>query len=143
MGLQTFPMVTGGKGIHVIAPLTARTEWPEVKAFCRAFADRLATDEPERFTANIRKVNRKGRMFIDYLRNERGSTAIAPYSTRSRDGAPCAVPVGWNEVAQLDRANGFSLAEAAARAAGPDPWPDYFDLRQSITKSLLASVGLS
>jgi bifunctional non-homologous end joining protein LigD len=143
MGLETFPMVTGGKGIHVIAPLTARTEWPEVKAFCRAFADRLATDEPERFTANIRKVNRKGRMFIDYLRNERGSTAIAPYSTRSRDGAPCAVPVGWNEVAQLDRANGFSLAEAAARAAGPDPWPDYFDLRQSITKSLLASVGLS
>lgn len=143
IGLTTFPMVTGGKGIHVIAPLTARTEWPEVKAFCRAFAESLASEEPDRFTANIRKANRKGRMFIDYLRNERGSTAIAPYSTRSREGAPCAVPVGWDEVTELDRANGFSLSEAAARAAGPDPWPDYFSIRQSITKKILASVGIS
>lgn len=143
MGLKTFPMVTGGKGIHVIAPLTARTEWPDIKAFCRGVAERLAGDEPGRFTANIRKVNRKGRMFIDYLRNERGSTAIAPYSTRSREGAPCAVPVNWDEVKKLERANGFSLAEAAVRAAGPDPWPDYFDIRQSITRKLLASVGAS
>ena len=85
-------MVTGGKGIHVIAPLQRRAEWPEVKAFCKGFAQRLADAEPDRFVANMSKAKRKGRLFIDYLRNERGATAIAPFSTRSREGAPCAVP---------------------------------------------------
>jgi len=141
IGLKTYGMVTGGKGIHVIAPLKPTREWPEVKAFCKAFAEKLATDEPDRFTANIRKVNRKGRMFVDYLRNERGSTAIAPFSTRARDGAPCAVPLDWDEIATLDRANGFSLAEAAARAAGPDPWPDYFKQKQAITDRMMKAVG--
>src|SRR5690606_38287461 len=93
LGLETFPMVTGGKGVHVIAPLQPKLDWPQVKAFCRGFAEKLAADEPDRFTANIRKVNRKGRMFVDYLRNERGATAIAPFSTRSREGAPWAVPI--------------------------------------------------
>ncbi|HEX4297137.1 MAG TPA: DNA ligase D, partial [Devosia sp.] len=82
LGLKTYPMVTGGKGIHVIAPLRPTLEWPAVKSFCHAFAEKLATDEPDRFTANIRKVNRKGRMFVDYLRNERGATAVCPFSTR-------------------------------------------------------------
>jgi bifunctional non-homologous end joining protein LigD len=141
LGLKTYGMVTGGKGIHVIAPLKPTREWPEVKAFCKAFAEKLATDEPDRFTANIRKVNRKGRMFVDYLRNERGSTAIAPFSTRARDGAPCGVPLGWDEIAKLDRANGFSLGEAAARAAGPDPWPDYFKQKQAITDKMMKAVG--
>ena len=81
-GLESFPMVTGGKGIHVIAPLKPVTEWPLVKLFCRTFAQKLEDTEPEHFTANIRKVERKGRMFVDYLRNERGSTAVAPFSTR-------------------------------------------------------------
>jgi bifunctional non-homologous end joining protein LigD len=142
IGLETFPMVTGGKGIHVIAPLQPRAEWPEVKDFCRAFAEKLAADEPERFTANIRKVNRKGRMFVDYLRNERGSTAIAPFSTRARDGAPCAVPVAWDEVPELTGANLFSLGAAAARARGNDPWPDYFKLKQAITPRMLKAMGV-
>ncbi len=137
IGLKTFPMVTGGKGIHVIAPLKPVLEWPEVKAFCRGFAEQLSIDEPDRFTANIRKVQRKGRMFVDYLRNERGSTAISPFSTRSREGAPCAVPIGWDEMETLDRANGFSLEAAAERAQGPDPWKDYFKLTQSITKKMV------
>jgi len=140
LGLTTFPMPTGGKGIHVIAPLTPRVTWPEVKAFCRAFADQLAADAPDRFTANIRKASRKGRMFVDYLRNERGATAIAPFSTRSREGAPCAVPIGWDELETLEAANSFSLAAAAERARSPDPWPDYFKLRQSITKTMLARM---
>ena len=143
LGLKTYAMVTGGKGIHVIAPLKPTLEWPEVKAFCRGFAEQVAADEPDRFTANIRKVNRKGRMFVDYLRNERGSTAIAPFSTRAREGAPCAVPVGWDEIATLDRANGFSIGEAAARAQAPDPWPDYFKLKQAITPKMLKAVGAS
>ena len=141
LGLKTFPLVTGGKGIHVIAPLRPTRDWPEVKAFCKAFAQQLAADEPDRFTATMSKAKRKGRMFIDYLRNERGSTAIAPFSTRSREGAPCAVPVTWDELETLEAANLFSLEAAAAHAAGPDPWPDYFKLSQSITDKMLKAVG--
>lgn len=139
--LESFPMLTGGKGIHVIAPLRPVTEWPEVKLFCKTFAEKLAADEPDRFTANIRKASRSGRMFIDYLRNERGSTAIAPFSTRSRKGAPCAVPIGWDEVETVERANLHSMESAAARAAAPDPWPGYFELTQSITKGMLEAVA--
>jgi bifunctional non-homologous end joining protein LigD len=140
-GLQSFPMVTGGKGIHVIAPLRRTLEWPEIKLFCRTFAEKLAIDEPDRFTSNIRKATRKGRMFVDYLRNERGATAVAPYSTRAKPGAPVATPVSWDEVDGLEAANMFSLGEAAARAEGPDPWPDYFKVTQSITKAMLSSVA--
>ncbi len=140
-GLDSFPMVTGGKGVHVIAPLQPVTEWPDVKLFCKTFADKLAQNEPDRFTSNIRKAARKGRMFVDYLRNERGATAITPFSTRARAGAPCAVPVSWDDLETLDRANGFSLGEAAARAAAPDPWKDYFALTQSITKAMVSSVA--
>ncbi|HEY4202372.1 MAG TPA: DNA ligase D [Devosiaceae bacterium] len=141
LGLQTFPMVTGGKGIHVIAPLKRQAEWPDVKAFCKGFAQQLSDAEPERFVATMAKVKRKGRMFIDYLRNERGSTAIAPYSTRSRDGAPVATPVTWEEIETIAGANVFSLAEAAARASGPDPWKGYETARKPITKAMLKKVG--
>jgi len=141
MGLETFALVTGGKGVHVIAPLKPTLAWPEVKSFCRGFAEKVAAEAPDRFTANIRKASRKGRMFVDYLRNERGATAIAPFSTRSREGAPCAVPVSWEELPTLDRANAFSLNAAAARAQAPDPWAGYFDLRQTITKTMLKAVG--
>jgi bifunctional non-homologous end joining protein LigD len=140
-GLESFPMVTGGKGIHVIAPLRRTLEWPEIKLFCRTFAEKLALDEPDRFTANIRKAKRTGRMFVDYLRNERGATAVAPFSTRAKPGAPCAVPLAWDELGTIEAANVFSLGEAAARAQGPDPWPNYFDLTQSITKAMLSSVA--
>ena len=141
LGLKTYPMVTGGKGIHVIAPLKPNLEWPDVKAFCHAFAEKLATDEPDRFTANIRKVNRKGRMFVDYLRNERGATAVCPFSTRAKTGATCAVPLGWDELDGIAGANIFGPAEAAARAQAPDPWPDYFKVKQTITRTMMKTVG--
>ncbi len=141
LGLESFAMVTGGKGVHVIAPLRPSLEWPEVKQFCHDFAEQLATAEPDRFTSNIRKARRTGRMFVDYLRNERGATAVAPFSTRARDGAPCAVPVSWDELQTLSKASAFSLPEAAARAGGKDPWAGYFDLSQTITKAMLKAVG--
>jgi bifunctional non-homologous end joining protein LigD len=140
-GLESFPMVTGGKGIHVIAPVRAITEWPLVKDFCHAFADRLEMTQPERYTSNIRKAKRKGRMFVDYLRNERGSTAIGPFSTRARKGCPVAVPVGWDEIETMDRANGFTLETAAARALEKDPWVGYEKLTQSITKGMVEAVA--
>ncbi|WP_338721253.1 DNA ligase D [Devosia sp. XK-2] len=133
-GLASFPMVSGGKGIHVIVPLKPVAAWPEVKAFCKDFAQQMAADAPERFTANLSKAKRKGRLFIDYLRNERGSTAICPWSVRSRPGAPVATPVAWDEVGQLKAANAYSLAAAIERA-GSERWPEYFNLSQSLTKS--------
>lgn len=132
LGIESFPMVTGGKGIHVIAPLAPEAEWPEVKAFCSDFAHALAELEPKRFTANIRKAERHGRMFVDYLRNQRGSTAVAPFSTRARPGVTCAVPVSWDEVPELNAANGFDIVAAAARAREDDPWPGYFKLEQRL-----------
>jgi len=135
LGLKTFAMVTGGKGIHVIAPIVRRAEWPDVKAFASEFAKQMAEEEPDRFTATLSKKARKGKLFIDYLRNERGSTAIAPYSTRAREGAPVAVPVTWEEVESLTAANGFSL-EAAVERSRDNAWPNYGKLRQSLPKSI-------
>lgn len=134
--LKSYPMVSGGKGIHVIVPLKPEVEWPDAKEFCKSFAQRLAEDEPERFTANMSKAKRKGRLFLDYLRNERGSTAISPWSARSREGAPVAVPVSWDEVKSLKAANIFSLDAAAQRAKSEDPWADYFKTKQSLKGKL-------
>jgi bifunctional non-homologous end joining protein LigD len=141
LGLESYPLVSGGKGIHVIAPIKATTEWPEVKAFCKGLAQRLAEKYPDRFTANIRKASRKGKLFVDYLRNERGSTAIAPWSSRSREGAPAAVPITWDELQTVKAANQFTLADAAVRAKQPDPWKGYFSTTQAITKGMVKAVG--
>src|SRR5690606_33902289 len=113
----------------------------EAKAFCRAFAQRLAENEPDRFTANLSKARRKGRLFIDYLRNERGSTAISPWSVRSREGAPVAVPVEWAEVPKLNAANAFSLAAAAERAKDKSVWANYFGEKQKLTAKMLKAVS--
>lgn len=140
LGLKSYPLVSGGKGVHVIAPLTPRVAWPEVKAFCKGLAQRLADDQPDRYIATMSKAKRKGKLFIDYLRNERGSTAIAPWSSRSREGAPAAVPVSWDELQNVKSANQFTLAAAAERASEADPWTDYFEITQSITKPMLKAV---
>src|SRR5690606_4110641 len=102
MGLASFPLLTGGKGVHVVIPLTPEAEWPQVKDFAQRFAQALAGAEPKRFTANLAKAKRKGRIFIDYLRNQRGSTAIMPYSVRARDGAPVSAPTTWDELADTE-----------------------------------------
>ena len=112
MGLQTFPMLTGGKGVHVIVPLTPEAEWPAVKDFAQRFAVALSTAEPDRFTANLSKASRKGRMFLDYLRNQRGSTAVMPYSTRARPGAPVAAPIAWDELDDYEGGNRYTLRDA-------------------------------
>lgn len=140
LGLKNYPLVSGGKGVHVIAPLVPKAEWPDIKTFCKGVATLLAEREPDRFTASPTKAKRQGRLFIDYLRNERGSTAIAPYSIRSREGAPVATPVTWTELKTVKAANQFTLTQAAKRASGPDPWAGYFEVEQSITKALLKAV---
>lgn len=113
MGLTSFPMLTGGKGVHVIVPLKPDAEWPAVKDFADRFARALAEAEPERFVATMSKAKRKGRIFIDWLRNQRGSTAIMPYSARARSGAPVAAPITWSELHDLDRANRWGVRDGA------------------------------
>ncbi|UAK24058.1 DNA ligase D [Sphingomonas nostoxanthinifaciens] len=123
MGLVTFPMVTGGKGVHVIAPLTPQAEWPAVKDFAHRFAQVLAQTEPDRFTAALAKAKRTGRIFVDYLRNQRGATAVMPYSARAREHAPVAVPITWEELRTLDGASRWHVGDAAEllkRAASKD-----------------------
>jgi bifunctional non-homologous end joining protein LigD len=112
MGLQSFPLTTGGKGLHVVVPLTPDAEWPVVKDFAQRFCVALATAEPERFTANLAKARRKGRIFLDYLRNQRGATAIMPYSARARDNATVSAPIVWDELEDLQGGNIYTVRDA-------------------------------
>jgi bifunctional non-homologous end joining protein LigD len=112
LGLTTFPLLSGGKGIHVVVPLDASRDWPTVKSFAERFTRAIAQAEPEMFTANIRKVERKGRIFLDWLRNQRGATAVMPYSARAREGAPVSAPVAWEELDRFQGGNHFTIKDA-------------------------------
>jgi bifunctional non-homologous end joining protein LigD len=112
LGLKTFPLLSGGKGLHVVAPLDASRDWPAVKSFADRFSRAIAEAEPEMFTANIRKVQRKGRIFLDWLRNQRGATAVMPYSARAREGAPVAAPIAWEELDRYQGGNHFTVHDA-------------------------------
>jgi bifunctional non-homologous end joining protein LigD len=112
LGLETFPLLSGGKGLHVVAPLDASTDWPAVSDFAERFSRAIAEAEPEMFTANIRKVQRKGRIFLDWLRNQRGATAVMPYSARAREGAPVAAPIAWEELDKYEGGNHFTIRDA-------------------------------
>jgi len=111
--LESFALVTGGRGIHVVVPLTPEAEWPQVRQFAKLFCTALATADPARFTVSLPKAKRSGRIFLDFLRNQRTATAILPYSARARDGAPVAVPLTWAELPALGRANEYTIADAA------------------------------
>ncbi|OWU70045.1 DNA ligase D [Phaeobacter sp. 22II1-1F12B] len=123
-GLDSSPMVTGGKGVHVIVPLRRISEWETVKYFAKTFANILAERHPDRYTATMSKAKRKGRVFIDWLRNERGATAIAPYSLRARPGAAVALPVTWSELQDLDRPDKFHVSDMETRLKRPCPLKD-------------------
>jgi len=112
LGLKTFPLLSGGKGIHVVVPLDASRDWPTVKSFADRFSRAIAEAEPEMFTANIRKVQRQGRIFLDWLRNQRGATAVMPYSARAREGAPVSAPIAWEELDRYDSGHHFSIRDA-------------------------------
>ena len=129
LGLDSHAMVTGGKGIHVIVGLRRTATWETVRAFSQTFAAIMSDHEPERFTASISKARREGRIFIDWLRNERSATAIAPFSVRARAGAPVAVPVSWQELAAVTSAHAFDLKTATEKAREPE------------VQSALASLG--
>jgi bifunctional non-homologous end joining protein LigD len=131
-GLESFALVTGGKGIHVVVPLDGSQGWDEVKAFAKGVATKLSESEPQRFTATMSKAKRRGRIFIDWLRNERGATAIAPYSPRANGKASVATPVSWRELGRIAHADAFTIPSVLRRLQKSDPWPGYAKVRQRI-----------
>ena len=121
-GLVGYPRTSGGKGLHVVAPIRTTADWQAVRAWCRGFAERMQRDAPDRYVASTAKNRRVGRILVDWLRNGAGSTAIASYSPRARPGAGVATPLAWREVvASLDPAQ-FTIRTVAARLRRPDPW---------------------
>jgi bifunctional non-homologous end joining protein LigD len=112
VGLESFALLSGGKGIHVVVPLEPVADWAEVDAFAKGFCTALADAAPDRFTVALPKPQRRGRIFLDFLRNHRTATAVMPYSARARRGMPVAAPVTWDELEKIERSDAFTIAEA-------------------------------
>jgi bifunctional non-homologous end joining protein LigD len=144
LGLESFLKTTGGKGLHVVVPLVRRSGWDEVKAFSRAVATTLSEAAPDLYTTDLALRKRTGRILLDYLRNSRGATAVEAYSTRSREGAPVAAPIHWDELADGVQADTFNVRNMPGRVAdvGEDPWSGMWTVRQSLTAGMKQRVGL-
>ena len=136
-GLTSFVKTTGGKGLHVVAPIRPEAGWPESFAFSERLAEALVAETPRAFTATMAKAARRDRIFIDYFRNQRGATSVAAYSTRARPGAPVSTPVTWNELGSLPAPDHFTLASIPRRLArlSVDPWAGYAALEQALPRS--------
>ncbi len=141
-GMKSFVQTSGGKGLHVVAPLTrsptkrpiVHPTWNEVRTFCEAVARTLEAHEPERYTAVMSKARRTGRIFVDYLRNARGATSIAPYSTRARPGAAVATPIRWTELGDVASGDAWTVhtVPSRLRSLRGDVWPGYFSIEQGL-----------
>jgi bifunctional non-homologous end joining protein LigD len=134
LGLVSFVKTSGGKGLHLVVPVEPRSGWAEAKAFARAVALDAARRRPDRFTAEMAKVKRPGRIFIDYLRNDRGATTVAAYSTRVGAGAPVSTPIRWDELNRTMTPDRYRIDNLPRRltALKTDPWQDFFQIRQAI-----------
>ena len=145
LGLQTFIKTTGGKGLHVVIPIKPGFGWDEIKNFTKAIAELLVRSFPERFVATVTKSKRSGKIFVDYLRNAEGSTAVSAYSLRARAHAPVATPIAWDELTQDVRRDHFNVKNVPQRLQSlkKDPWSGFFDIRQAITKAMMKKVGMA
>jgi bifunctional non-homologous end joining protein LigD len=131
--MESFVKTTGGKGLHVVVPLIPSMDWERAKAFCKDLADAMGADSPSRYVAHMAKDARKGRVFVDYLRNGRGATAVAAYSTRARPGATISTPLDWNELSEAIKPDHYRLGNIDRRLANlrRDPWNGFFKIRQA------------
>jgi bifunctional non-homologous end joining protein LigD len=134
LGLVSFVKTTGGKGLHVVVPIEPNVEWPDAKNFAKSFSEAMAADEPDRYLTRIAKAERVGRIFIDYLRNDPTSTAVGPFSTRARPGAPVALPVPWRAVDDALNPGSFTVETVPSllERRRQDPWRDMLEVRQSL-----------
>jgi bifunctional non-homologous end joining protein LigD len=144
IGLQSFVKTTGGKGLHLVVPLQRRQDWDEVKGFSKAVAELIERADPHRYTSNMSKAVRGGKIFIDYLRNGRSATAIAPYSTRAKPRATDSVPLSWDALTPDIRADTFTIRNLSDRLDNlkKDPWAKIDSVRQSLTNAMKKKLGI-
>ena len=144
LGLTAFLRTTGGKGLHLVVPLEPAANWDQAKAFAKSLAEAHASDDPKRLTTNMSKAKRAGRIFIDYLRNARGATAVGSYTVRARQNAPVAVPIRWDELNAALRSNRYSVENLRRRlsALRADPWADFHAAARPLDADLLKTLGV-
>jgi bifunctional non-homologous end joining protein LigD len=142
LGLNAFLKTTGGKGLHVVVPVAPAQGWPFVKDFAKAVAQSVVREQPSLYVATMSKAKRKGKIFIDYLRNAKTATAVCAYSTRARSGAPVSVPIRWDEL-RNDPRHDFTIRTVPKRLARlrRDPWTDFDDARLSLTTKMMRAVS--
>jgi bifunctional non-homologous end joining protein LigD len=143
LGLRSFAKTTGGKGLHVVVPLARKVAWDVLRDFSRAVALSLVRESSGEYLATMSKARRNGRIFIDYLRNGRGATCVAAYSTRAHPGAPVSTPVDWEELDALRGSAAFTVENLPLRLIRRrrDPWRDFFAQRQALTAPLIKKAG--
>jgi bifunctional non-homologous end joining protein LigD len=134
LGLESFVKTTGGKGLNLVVPIRRHYEWPEAKAFCKRIAELIVLADPAHFTANMSKAARPRKIFVDYLRNDRGATAIVPYSTGAKLGAPVSVPLTWGELTDRVHSNQYTIRNLPRRLASlkRDPWEGIATVKQDL-----------
>lgn len=144
LGLKTFLKTTGGKGLHVVAPVTPAYGFDAIKSFTRAIAESMENDNPGLYVANMSKAKRKGKIFVDYLRNEITATAVAPYSARARKGATVSLPISWEELKAGLKPADFTIESAPRLLAGrrKDPWADFSKVKQKIAAKYLKALKI-
>jgi bifunctional non-homologous end joining protein LigD len=139
LGFSAFAKTTGGKGLHVVVPITPKQDWEAVKLFTKKVAEELVREAPQLYTATMSKSKREGKIYIDYLRNARTATAVCAFSTRARANAPVSIPVHWHELAKDIRGEYFTIRNVPQRLARlrTDPWEGYEKARRPIPDKLI------
>ncbi|MEP6472570.1 MAG: hypothetical protein ABJC74_02555, partial [Gemmatimonadota bacterium] len=142
LDLKSWLKTSGGKGLHVVIPFERRISWELCTAFARAVAERLAAEQPERYVTVASKAARTGKIFVDWLRNSRGATAVAPWSTRAREGAPVSVPVRWDQLGGLTSGDSISMSDVPGLIGGRyrDPWADLPKAKQRIGRDVVEAL---
>jgi bifunctional non-homologous end joining protein LigD len=131
LSLRSYLKTSGGKGYHVVVPFIPAVDWDTFHDFARRIAVIMEQKWPDRYTSNVRKANRKGKIFIDWIRNGRGATSIAPYSIRARSGARVSMPITWEELDTV-APDGVTMEDALTRISGSDPWKDFYKTAQRL-----------
>ena len=143
LGLTSFVKTTGGKGLHIVLPIEPKRPWSEIKEFTKSMAEALVVADPSGYTDSMSKAARPGKIFIDYLRNERGATAVTAYSPRARPGAPVSFPLDWRELRKTQAGNSATVLDVPARLEKrkTDPWANLLSTRQTISNEALRAVS--
>jgi bifunctional non-homologous end joining protein LigD len=143
-GLSTFLKTTGGKGLHIVVPMIPSYSFPAIKSFAKAIAESMASDSPTRYIANMSKAKRTGKIFVDYLRNDVTSTAVAPYSARAREGGTVSTPLAWKELTDKLKLPSFTIDAVPQRLKKQrkDPWQDFSKTKQKIAANYLKALKI-